>query len=81
MENNSSIAFDFVLFCSRRYGLKWPDLYDEMCWIASRRLYKGMGYAELAQQGIVFHLEGIEKIARVAESLANDNMDKTSTKA
>ena len=80
MENTNPIALDFVLFCSRRYGLEWPDLYDEMCWVAGHRLYKGMGYTELAQQGISFHLEGAEKIGRIAESLANGDTDKASAK-
>ena len=79
MEDASPIELDFVLFCTRRCGLKWPDLYDEMCWVAGQHLYKGMGYSELAQQGISFALEGIERIACIAESLPSDDAEWVST--
>jgi hypothetical protein len=39
----SDQAIDFVRFCHRRRRVGWPELYDEMCSVASRRLYEGWG--------------------------------------
>ncbi len=52
----SSEAADFVRYCYRRRRTGWPELYDEMCAVASRRLYKGWGFAELSEHGIGFSL-------------------------
>ena len=38
-------ALDFVRFCHRRKRVGWPELYDEMCHVASRGLYHGWGFA------------------------------------
>jgi hypothetical protein len=52
----SSEAADFVRYCYRRRRTGWPEIYDEMCAVASRRLYKGWGFAELSEHGIGFSL-------------------------
>ena len=49
-------ALDFVRFCHRRRRVGWPELYDEMCNVASRGLYHGWGFRELAEHGIAFGL-------------------------
>lgn len=49
-------AEDFVRFCYRRRRVGWPDLYDEMCRVAHRGQYKGMGLHDLADIGIGFSL-------------------------
>ena len=49
-------AEEFVRFCYRRRRVGWPDLYDEMCAVANRGSYKGMGLGDLAEIGIGFSL-------------------------
>jgi hypothetical protein len=69
MEQPEQTAADFVQFCVCRGGRQWPALYDEMCRVAARRLYKDMGYAELRKVGLYFGLGGIDKTARLLEKL------------
>ena len=54
------VARDFILFCIQRQGKEWPALYDEMCWVAGHRLFRGLGYAELRKLGLSFSLNNIE---------------------
>ena len=41
-------AVEFVRFCHRRRRVGWPELYDEMCAVAGRGLFRGYGAEELA---------------------------------
>ena len=43
----AQVAIDFIAFCFERKGADWPVLYDEMCFVAGKRLYRGLGYEEL----------------------------------
>ncbi len=45
-------AMEFVRFCYQRRRIGWPELYDEMCAVAARGLYKGWTSTELATVGI-----------------------------
>jgi len=63
------VARDFVQFCVQRKGKEWPSLYDEMCWVAGRRLFRGLGYAELRAAGLSFGLTGIENTLRLVDSV------------
>jgi hypothetical protein len=56
-------AEDFVRFCYRRRRVGWPDLYDEMCRVAHRGHYKGMGLHDLADIGIGFSLFETSRLA------------------
>jgi len=56
-------ALDFVRFCHRRRRVGWPELYDEMCHVASRGLYHGWGFGELAEHGIAFGLAEMPHLA------------------
>ena len=38
-------AMEFVRFCHRRKRVGWPELYDEMCAVASRGLFRGWRHA------------------------------------
>ena len=38
----ADMAIDFIRFCYERDRREWPRLYDEMCLVASRRLYLGL---------------------------------------
>ena len=69
MEQPEQTAADFVQFCRCRCGQQWPAIYDEMCRVAARRLYKGMGYAELRKIGLSFGLGGLDNTARLFERL------------
>ena len=52
----SDDAVEFVRFCYRRRKVGWPELYDEMCAVAGRGLYRGWGSDELSDEGIGFTL-------------------------
>ncbi len=60
---------DFVLFCFERRAVGWPALYDEMCYVAGHRLFRGMGYEELREAGLDFTLLGLSQMARVARDV------------
>ena len=49
-------AVEFIRFCYARRRVGWPELYDEMCAVASRGLFRGWGPDELAGHGITFGL-------------------------
>lgn len=55
----------FVRFCYVRRPVGWPDLYDEMCLVASRGLFRGWGPAELAEHGIGFSLHELAAVAEL----------------
>jgi len=66
-------AAEFVRFCYRRRRVAWPDLYDEMCAVGSRGLFRGWGIAELAEHGIGFSLFSMPALAAlVAEVIAEE---------
>ena len=62
-------AMEFIRFCYRRRPHGWPDLYDEMCHVASRRLFRGWGLGELADQGIGFSLFETPRLAALVETV------------
>ena len=64
-------AIDFVRFCYRRRRVGWPELYDEMCAVASRGLFRGWGPDELAEQGIGFGLFEMPQLACVVTDVVN----------
>jgi len=66
-------ASEFVRFCRDRRRVGWPDLYDEMWVVASRRLFRGYGLGELGELGIGFSLfQTIELAAMVAAVIADE---------
>ena len=66
-------AIDFVRFCHRRRRVGWPELYDEMCAVAGRGLYRGYGAEELATIGIGLGLFQMPALAGlVAQVVAED---------
>src|SRR3954453_5155216 len=68
-----SEAIDFVRFCHRRRRVGWPELYDEMCAVAGRGLYRGYGSEELSSIGIGFGLFQMPALAGlVAQVVAED---------
>ncbi len=77
----SAEAIDFVRFCYLRRRVGWPELYDEMCAVASRGLYHGWGLAELSEHGIGFSLFETPALARVAADVAREESERRSTTA
>ena len=66
-------AMEFIRFCHRRRHVGWPELYDEMCAVAGRGLYRGYGPEELSSIGIGFGLFQMPALAElVARVVAED---------
>ena len=70
METVDPVVRDFILFCIQRQGIEWPALYDEMCWVAGRRLFRGLGYADLRKLGLSFSLTSIDDTIRMVDTVA-----------
>ena len=62
-------SLEFIRFCYRRRRVGWPSLYDEMCAVASRGAYQGMGFAELAERGITFCLSDMPKFHAMLDKI------------
>ncbi len=66
-------AIEFVRFCHRRRSVGWPELYDEMCAVAGRGLFRGWSADELGAHGIGFSLFEMPHLAvLVREVVAED---------
>ena len=59
-------AVEFVRFCYRRRRVGWPELYDEMCAVAGRHLFRGYDADDLAGIGIGFSLFDMPALAVMA---------------
>ena len=59
-------AVEFVRFCYRRRRVSWPELYDEMCAVAGRGLFRGYDADDLAGLGIGFSLFDMPALAVLA---------------
>jgi len=64
----SAEAVEFVRYCYARRQVGWPELYDEMCAVAGRGLFRGWGPDELADHGLGL---GLSEMARLA-TIVND---------
>ena len=69
-------VIEFVRFCYRRRRVGWPELYDEMCAVAGRGLFRGWRFAELADHGIGFSLHETPGLARIASLIAEEEGDR-----
>ena len=67
-------ALEFVRFCYRRRRVGWPALYDEMCAVASRGAYRGLGFAELAERGISFCLSDMPRLTVLLEQVIAEEL-------
>lgn len=68
---DAALAREFVMFCFKRRPVRWPLLYDEMCYVAAKRLFRGMGYDELREAGMDFSLPGLAQTARLAHEVTS----------
>ena len=73
VEPTSPEAEAFVRFCYGRRRVGWPDLYDEMCAVAGRGLFRGMGPDELAEHGIGFSLFELPPLAILAKRIVAED--------
>jgi len=69
-------VIEFVRFCYRRRRVGWPELYDEMCAVAGRGLYRGWRFAELEEHGIGFSLHQTLELARIVAQVAVEEGDR-----
>ncbi len=69
-------TLEFVRFCYRRRRVGWPELYDEMCAVAGRGLFRGWRFAELETHGIGFSLHQTLELARIAAQVAVEEGDR-----
>jgi len=72
----SADAVEFVRFCYRRRRVGWPELYDEMCAVAGRGLYRGWGSDELSAEGIGFSLFEMPALAILVHRIIAEEQEK-----
>lgn len=60
----------FVRFCYQRRRTGWPELYDEMCAVAARGLFRGMSTDALAEIGVGFSLFETPRLAALVTRVA-----------
>jgi hypothetical protein len=62
----------FVRFCYQRRRVGWPELYDEMCAVAIRGLFRGMGHEALAEIGVGFSLFETPRLAQIVARVVSE---------
>jgi hypothetical protein len=62
-------AVEFVRFCHRRRRVGWPELYDEMCAVAARGLFRGYSADDLSGHGIRFGLFDMPALAALTRDV------------
>lgn len=65
----ADVAIEFIAFCYQRNRREWPRLYDEMCYVASKRLYRGLGYDQLKDAGVDLTFSGMTKLSRISKEV------------
>ncbi len=66
-------AIEFVRYCYRRRRVQWPEIYDEMCAVASRGDFNGWGFEELAEHGIRFTIEQLPGLTALVEKVVQED--------
>jgi hypothetical protein len=74
----SDDAAEFVRFCYRRRKVGWPELYDEMCAVAGRGLFRGWGPDELSAEGIGFSLFEMPALAALVHRVVGEEHERGS---
>jgi hypothetical protein len=59
-------AVEFIRFCYHRRRVGWPELYDEMCAVAGRGLFRGFSADDLMSRGVGFSLFDMPALAVLA---------------
>src|SRR2546421_11383037 len=71
-EQIAQVAIDFISFCFSRRSVEWPLLYDEMCYVASNKIYRGLGYVELREIGLDLTLGGLIRTSRITNEVTRE---------
>ena len=66
-------AIEFVRFCYHRRRVGWPDLYDEMCAVAARGLFRGFSADDLGGIGVGFSLFDMPALAGLAAGVVAED--------
>lgn len=69
----SEEAVEFIRFCYERRKVGWPELYDEMCGVAGRGLFRGWGPDDLAEHGIYFSLFGMPALSAMVSDVVTED--------
>lgn len=69
----SEEAVEFVRFCYQRRKVGWPELYDEMCGVAGRGLFRGWSAEDLAVNGIGLTLFEMPALAALVGTVVNED--------
>ena len=72
----SDDAVEFVRFCYSRRRVGWPELYDEMCAVAGRGLFRGWGSDELSAEGIGFSLFEMPALASLVHRIVAEEHER-----
>jgi hypothetical protein len=67
-------AVEFVRFCYHRRRVGWPELYDEMCAVAGRGLFRGLSTDDLGGVGVGFSLFDMPALASLASSVVAEEL-------
>ena len=67
-------AVEFIRFCYRRRRVGWPELYDEMCAVAARGLFRGLVADDLASHGIGFSLFDMPALAAMSAGIVAEEL-------
>lgn len=69
-------AIEFVRFCYRRRRVGWPELYDEMCAVVGRGLYRGYDAADLNRMGIGLTLFEMPALAALVHRVVAEDHER-----
>lgn len=69
-------AIDFVRFCYRRRRVGWPELYDEMCAVAGRGLYRGFSADDLTGIGVGLTLFEMPALAAIVHRVVAEDQER-----
>jgi hypothetical protein len=64
----------FVRFCYQRRRVGWPELYDEMCHVATRGLFRGMSPDALREVGVGFSLFETPRMAQLVHRVVGEEL-------
>jgi hypothetical protein len=67
-------AVEFVRFCYHRRRVGWPELYDEMCAVAGRGLFRGLSADDLGGIGVGFSLFDMPALATLASHVVAEEV-------
>ena len=69
-------AIEFVRFCYRRKHVGWPELYDEMCAVAGRGLYRGFSADDLSGIGVGLTLFEMPALAAIVQRVVAEDQER-----